>query len=221
MDFTLSRILSEVRSTFCFQTLSEEEWNWILRFITTGGDSLENYDEYQRVTIEEDGKYLVTKRSIAMRHRFQIGTIVSDATLAVHFISGGFIGTLEEWFVSQLKPGDHFTFAGRVLEFIRVREMKVQVRLSKTKSSKVPAWMGGRLSFSSEMSMYLQTALTKIERKSKELTKEIKGLEAVFKAQKKRVLSLTNTPFWLKPLRQKKAIITSSTLLRVALSMKP
>ncbi|MEL0308867.1 MAG: DEAD/DEAH box helicase, partial [Flavobacteriaceae bacterium] len=179
------QIFPEVQSTFCFQTLSEEEWNWILRFITTGGDSLENYDEYQRVTIEEDGKYLVTKRSIAMRHRFQIGTIVSDATLAVHFISGGFIGTLEEWFVSQLQPGDHFTFAGRVLEFIRIREMKVQVRLSKTKSSKVPAWMGGRLSFSSEMSMYLQTALTKLERNSEELTKEIKGLKAIFEAQKK------------------------------------
>ena len=179
------QILSEVRSTFCFQTLSEEEWNWILQFITTGGDSLENYDEYQRVTIEEDGKYLVTKRSIAMRHRFQIGTIVSDATLAVHFISGGFIGTLEEWFVSQLQPGDHFTFAGRVLEFIRVREMKVQVRLSKSKSSKVPAWMGGRLSFSSEMSMYLQTALTKLEKNSEELVKELKGLKAVFEAQKK------------------------------------
>jgi len=179
------QILPEIQSTFCFQTLSEEEWNWILRFITSGGDSLENYDEYHRITIEDDGKYLVTKRSIAMRHRFQIGTIVSDATLAVHFISGGFIGTLEEWFVSQLQPGDHFTFAGRVLEFIRVREMKVQVRLSKTKSSKVPAWMGGRLSFSSEMSMYLQSALTKLEKKSKELTKEIKGLEAVFEAQKK------------------------------------
>ncbi len=179
------QIFPEVQSTFCFQTLSEEEWNWILRFITTGGDSLENYDEYQRVTIEEDGKYLVTKRSIAMRHRFQIGTIVSDATLSVHFISGGFIGTLEEWFVSQLQPGDHFTFAGRVLEFIRVREMKVQVRLSKSKSSKVPAWMGGRLSFSSEMSMYLQTALTKLEKNSEELVKEIKGLKAVFEAQKK------------------------------------
>jgi len=179
------QILPEVRNTFCFQTLSEDEWNWILRFITTGGDSLENYDEYQRVTIEEDGKYLVTKRSIAMRHRFQIGTIVSDATLSVHFISGGFIGTLEEWFVSQLQPGDHFTFAGRVLEFIRVREMKVQVRLSKSKSSKVPAWMGGRLSFSSEMSLYLETALTKLEKNSEELVKELKGLKAVFEAQKK------------------------------------
>jgi len=179
------KILSEVRTTFCFQTLSEEGWNWILRFITTGGECLENYDEYQRVTIEEDGRYTVTKRSIAMRHRFQIGTIVSDATLAVHFISGGFIGTLEEWFVSQLKPGDHFTFAGRVLEFIRVREMKVQVRISKTKSSKVPAWMGGRLSFSSEMSMYLQTALTMLDRNNNGLAKEIKGLEAVFDAQKK------------------------------------
>ncbi|MEL0240884.1 MAG: DNA ligase-associated DEXH box helicase, partial [Flavobacteriaceae bacterium] len=50
---------------------------------------------------------------------------------------------------------------------------------------KVPAWMGGRLSFSSEMSMYLQTALTKLERNSEELTKEIKGLKAVFEAQKK------------------------------------
>jgi ATP-dependent Lhr-like helicase len=37
---------------------------------------------------------------------------VSDSSYAVKLLSGGRIGTVEEWFINQLKPGDVFWFAG-------------------------------------------------------------------------------------------------------------
>jgi ATP-dependent Lhr-like helicase len=175
-------IFPEIQSTFCFQSLTEDQWNWALNFITKGGETLENYDEYHKVEVEEDGLFKVNRRGIAMRHRLQIGTIVSDAVLSVKYITGGFIGSIEEWFISKLKPGDVFTFAGRNLELIRVKQMQVLVRKSKSKTSKVPSWMGGRLTLTSQMSRLLRDELYRQEDDTK--SRELKALEPIFERQK-------------------------------------
>ena len=44
-----------------------------------------------------------------MRHRMQIGTIVSEAMMKVRMMSGGYVGVIEERFISRLQPGDVFT----------------------------------------------------------------------------------------------------------------
>src|SRR5690606_30653911 len=149
-------IWAEVKSTFCYQALSEEQWEWLLNFITQGSQTLQAYDEYKKVEIEENGLFKVNDRGVAMRHRLQIGTIVSDAMLSVKYMSGGYIGTIEEWFISKLTPGDAFTFAGRNLELARIKGMQVLVRQSKKKNAKVPSWMGGRMGFSAQMSELLR-----------------------------------------------------------------
>lgn len=153
--FKPKEILKEVRGTFCFNSILDEEWQWCLNHITTGGDSLEAYDDHHKVIIEE-GIYKVDSRKIAMRHRLSMGTIVSDGALNVKYVTGRNIGTIEEWFVGQLKPGDTFWFAGRSLELVRIKEMTVQVRKSKKKKGKVPAWMGGNLILSSQLSENLR-----------------------------------------------------------------
>ncbi len=153
--FKPAEILPEVRSTFCFNSISDEEWQWCLNHITMGGASLEAYAEHQKVVIE-NGVYKVESRKIAMRHRLSIGTIVSDGALKVKYLSGKFIGTIEEWFVSQLKPGDTFWFAGRSLELVRIKEMTVQVKKSNKKKGKVPSWMGGKLVLSAQLSENLR-----------------------------------------------------------------
>lgn len=149
-------IYPEIKATFCFQGITDEQWKWLLNFITKGSQSLQAYDEYKKVEIEADGKFKVNDRGVAMRHRLQIGTIVSDAMLSVKYMSGGYIGTIEEWFISKLAPGDAFTFAGRNLELARIKGMQVLVRPSKKKNSKVPSWMGGRMGFSAQMSELLR-----------------------------------------------------------------
>jgi ATP-dependent Lhr-like helicase len=153
--FRPAEIWPEVQGTYAYRSLTEDEWAWCLDFITTGGGSLDAYDEYKKVVVE-DGVYKVTQKGIAMRHRLQMGTITSDVNLQVKYVSGKRIGSIEEWFVAQLKPGDVFWFAGRSLELVRIKDMMVQVKKSNKKTGKIPAWMGGRMSFSSQLSKFLR-----------------------------------------------------------------
>jgi ATP-dependent Lhr-like helicase len=153
-----------------------------LTYITTGGDSLYAYDEYNKVEVEEYGLYKVNSRRVAMRHRMQIGTISSDSNLQVKYLRGGRIGSIEEWFIAQLKPGDTFWFAGRNLELIRIKEMIVQVKKSNKKTGKIPTWMGGRLPLSSQLAGALRAKVDEASRgqlKDPELAK----LEPLFNIQ--------------------------------------
>ena len=155
--FKPEEILKEVLQTFAFQYLSVEEWEWLLNYITKGSQSVEVYDEFKKVEILEDGLFKVNSRRIAMRHRMQIGTIVSDGELRVKFVTGGYLGTIEEWFVSKLDKGDCFIFAGRVLEYVRIHEMTVQVKLATGKKKpKVVSWMGGRMTLSAQLGELLR-----------------------------------------------------------------
>jgi len=153
--FRQDEIHREVLRTFSFCSMSDEEWNWVLSFITTGGPTLLAYDEFQKVDVE-NGLYKVNDRAIALRHRMSIGTITSDTAIRVKFISGGYIGSLEESFISQLDRGEVFWFAGRSLEFISIRNMEALVRKSDATRGRVPTWMGGRMPLSSQMSAVLR-----------------------------------------------------------------
>ena len=150
----------EVRGTHCYQDLTPEEWDWLLTFITTGGRSLQAYEEFQKAVKDEDGLVRVHDRRTAMRHRLSIGTIVSDASFAVKYVGGGRIGTVEEWFINQLRPGDVFWFAGRPLEFVRVKELTAFVRRSREQKGKIPSWQGGRMPLSSYMAKVLRAQFT-------------------------------------------------------------
>ena len=97
-------------------------------FVVHGGESLNAYPEYRRVVIGDDGVARVPDAQIARRHRMQIGTIVSDASVTVQMRNGRKLGHVEESFIAWLTPGDSFVFAGRVLEFVRVREMTAWVK---------------------------------------------------------------------------------------------
>lgn len=149
--FKPDEIYEEIKGTFSFSTVSEEEWGWLLQFITTGGSSLTAYDEYRKVIVES-GVYKVENKRIAFRHKLSIGTIVGDTSLFVKYVTGKYLGTIEEGFISRLNPGDVFWFAGRSLELVRIKEMEVQVRKTSRKSGKVPSWQGGRMPLSSKLS---------------------------------------------------------------------
>jgi len=153
--FYPGKIFSEVKSTYCYKEITEEEWSEILHFISAGGTALQQYDEFKKVEVI-NGLYKIVSRRIAMRHRMHIGTIVSDAMLKVKFMSGGFIGMIEEYFISRLQPGDVFTLSGRNLEFIMIKEMTVLVKKSNSKKSIVPSWNGGRMPLSANLGLMLR-----------------------------------------------------------------
>jgi ATP-dependent Lhr-like helicase len=179
-------IYQEVKNTHAFQLLLPEEWAWLMQFITSGGDSLSGYQEFKKVVKDdEDGLWKVKNRQIAMRHRLHIGTIVSDAMLKVKFLSGGYIGMVEEYFISKLKTGDSFTLAGRILEYVQIKDMTVIVRKSKQKRAMSPSWLGGRLPLSANLGAVLRKKYNEVLNKNHQ-EEELDAVYPLFLVQQER-----------------------------------
>ncbi len=149
--FTAEAMYEEVKGAWAYRKLARAEFQWALDFVVKGGDSLHAYPEYHRVVAGADGVYRVPNRAIARRHKLNVGTIVSDSSMQVRYLSGGRIGVVEEGFVARLKKGDCFVFAGRTLEFVRAEEMTAYVRRADGKKAFMIAWAGAKMPLSSEL----------------------------------------------------------------------
>jgi ATP-dependent Lhr-like helicase len=167
--------------------MSSDEWHQIIHFMTSGGNALHQYDDYKKI-VEEGNLLKIVSRRIAMRHRLHIGTIVSAPMMKVKFLTGGFIGTIEEYFISRLDPGDVFTLAGRNLEFVMIKDMVALVKRSNSKKSIVPSWEGGRVPLSANLGKKLRQTFDRksLTRKQKQLAEtELEALEPLFELQEK------------------------------------
>ena len=145
--FDEDALLREVRGTHAFAQLRDAEWQWVIDFITRGGSALQAYPQFRRV-VRDRGLLRIAGSEHARRHRQAIGTISSDAAMRVRWASGGELGTIDEAFVSRLRPKQLFVFAGRVLQLVQVRDMTAYVRLAARASRHVPRWQGTRLPLS-------------------------------------------------------------------------
>ena len=127
-------------------------------------------------------------RRIAMRHGLHIGTIVSDSMMKVKFLSGGYVGVIEEYFISRLNPGDVFTLAGRNLEFVMIKDMTAIVKKSNSKKSIVPSWKGGRMPLSANLGRMLRKKFNEIDTRPEFLQNagkdiELRALHPLFELQ--------------------------------------
>jgi ATP-dependent Lhr-like helicase len=150
--FQKEELFRTLRGTYSFQNLTWTAYEWALNFVTKGGETLGGYEEFSKVEMGEDGIYRIRDKRSAMRHRLSMGTIVSDPMLKVRLKNGTFLGMIEEYFFSKLRPGDRFFFSGRNLEFVQIKDMSAIVKLSTKKSSNTPSYMGGRISLTSKLS---------------------------------------------------------------------
>ncbi len=182
--FYPQELYERIKKVYAFQEMTDEEWKSILDFLTIGGSVLKSYEEFHKIVIQEDGLYKVTSRKIAMLHRMNMGVIVSDAMLKVKFISGGYIGMVEEYFISKLKKDEKFILAGRVLEVAMIKDMTVFVRAAKGKAF-APSYLGGRLPLSSNLGQFLREKLSgALNPKASE--KELKFLHPLLMNQEER-----------------------------------
>ena len=148
--FDSSAALREVRSTHAFADLTDEQWLWTLDFITRGGTALQGYPQFRRVSLL-DSRYVIGTVDIARSHRRAIGTISSNASIAVKWLKGATLGFIEESFIGRLKPGAVFVFGGRTLQLARVRDSVAYVRASASRTRFVPRWQGARMALSTTL----------------------------------------------------------------------
>ena len=200
--FRSGELLAEVRGTTSFASVSDDEWNWCLDFIVRGGESLESYDDFHKVVLEE-GIYKVVSRKVSMRHKFNIGTIVSTTMVKVKLQKGKFLGQVEEYFISKLIPGDAFWFAGRCLELVRFKGVEATVRLSKQNKGQVPSYMGGRMPLSAELGHFLREKLEESATRDSFEDPELALVQPIISLQKERSTVPTRGQFLIEYLEDK------------------
>ncbi|SAK81931.1 DEAD/H associated [Caballeronia arationis] len=149
--FKAPELFDEIRNAYAYRDLTQQEFDWALAFVERGGTSLAAYPDYHRVERDDSGVYRVPREDLMRRHRNNVGTIVANATVNVAYMTGGRIGAMEESFISRLKPGDVFTFGGRTLELVRVRDMTAYVKRATSSRGAMPQWAGSRMPLSSEL----------------------------------------------------------------------
>jgi len=157
--FDPEALFEQVRRTHAFAALDHAHWDGVLEFIVQGGRALAQYPDFHKVVRDDDGLYRVHDRRVALRHRLSIGTITSDGSVMVQFLRGGRLGAVEEQFLSRLRPGDRFQFAGRLLELVRLENLTAYVRVARSGDGVVPRWQGGRLPLSEALGHEMETVL--------------------------------------------------------------
>ncbi len=177
--FEESNMRKEIESTHAFEGLKDQHWNWILDFITRGGQALKGYPQFHKVVIE-DKLYRVKDRRIASHHRMNIGTISSDSAMRVCWLRGGVLGHVEESFISKLDKGDVFLFTGRLVKLKLIKDMTVYVQKARQSKRAVPRWQGGRMPLTGELADNVLSVLGQVNEIS---APEIKTVAKIIELQ--------------------------------------
>ncbi len=122
------------------------------------------YERYRKLFRDSEGYVYAANARVVRQHRMNIGTIVEAPTLKIRLVGrkGGFgvgLGEVEEYFVNMLTPGDTFMFAGRILQFLRLRETVVEVAEGRGKEPKVPAYAGARMPMTTNLAARVRAML--------------------------------------------------------------
>ena len=80
--FEEAQALEEVRSTHAFERLSDEQWAWVLDFITRGGSALQGYPQFRRVSVV-DSRFVVQGSDLIRRHRGNLARAYQRSGFAV------------------------------------------------------------------------------------------------------------------------------------------
>lgn len=144
-------LYQEVRSTAAYRELTRAEFDWALSLAVDGAGLLRAYPQYRKVVVEGGVARVATARAAQM-HRLNVGTITGEATMDVRFATGRRLGSIEEDFISGLRAGDKFVFAGKVLELKGVHDSAAIVRPAKGSTTHTPLWAGTRLPISEALS---------------------------------------------------------------------
>ena len=176
----------EIQSAHAFADLTDDEWEWALGFISSGGKALAAYPRYQKAHLE-NGRYTVDDKRLILQHRLSIGTISSDPAIVLKFANGHTLGTVEESFIAGIKTGGYLIFAGRHLTLVRLHQRIATVKpAGKITKGRIAIWGGAKMSLSTELTHAIAQRL-KAGRVSKTLpfAREMEAVAPILEIQQR------------------------------------
>jgi ATP-dependent Lhr-like helicase len=152
--FDLAALHAEVAGAGPYRSLSFADFAAVTDFVATGGYALRVYDRFARIVKGLDGLWRARTPEMVLRHRLNVGAIVSAAMLSVRVASGKRktpgrkIGEVEEGYLEVLDVGDTFVFAGAVWRLEAITGVDVLVSPAPGEEAKMPSWGGSKFALS-------------------------------------------------------------------------
>ncbi|MGI8840034.1 MAG: ligase-associated DNA damage response DEXH box helicase [Caulobacteraceae bacterium] len=167
--FDLAALYAEVRGAGPYRALPYEDFETVVDFVATGGYALRVYDRFARIVKGRDGLWRARNAEMALRHRLNIGAIVSPAMLSVRLAGrrdqpGRKIGEVEEGYLEVLEAGDTFVFAGRVWRLMGVTGLDVLVAPAPGEDAKMPSWGGSKFALSTFLAAKVRAMMSDAHR---------------------------------------------------------
>ncbi|MEM0906678.1 MAG: helicase-related protein, partial [Pseudomonadota bacterium] len=158
----------EISSAYPYRTLDWETYERVVDFVATGGYALRAYDRYAKSRRRKDGLWRISHPTIAQQYRLNVGTIVEVPNLPVRLVGrrgktltrgGRLLGTVEEYFLNTLAPGDTFLFSGECLRLEGVRDNEALVTKAKHKEPKIPYYGGSKFPLTTYLASVVRAML--------------------------------------------------------------
>ena len=128
-----------VRRSAPYASLSRQDFDAVLDYLSETSESLEERRVYAKVE-REGGRFRARGRSVVTIFYQNVGTIAGGASVRIKPRGASEpVGTVEEDFIEQLKPGDRFLLGGRVWAFMYAQGMTAFVGPASGRPS-VPRW---------------------------------------------------------------------------------
>jgi ATP-dependent Lhr-like helicase len=151
-------MFAEIRCAAPYAELPRQDFDDVLRFVEDGGYALSSYERYRKLFRDSEGRVHIRGERAARQARMNVGTIVEAPLLKVRMKSQT-LGEVEEYFANTLRPGDTFMFAGRLLQFLRIRETTLECLDGGTGTPMVPAYAGARLPLTTNLASRVRAML--------------------------------------------------------------
>jgi ATP-dependent Lhr-like helicase len=164
--FDPGELFREVRSAAPYAYLRRNDFDRVVDFVSTGGYALRNYERFARLRPDAAGRLRLAHPRHAIRYRLNVGTIVEGPLLKVRLVGrkraatlrsprtltgGRVLGEVDEFFASEMTPGDTFVFGGEVLRLEGLRGLDLFASRASASDPKIPSYPGGKFPLSTHL----------------------------------------------------------------------
>lgn len=147
------KLFKLIKNSYCYHTLSWDDFNEVIKFLSGEYISLEERHVYARIWHDKETGQIGKKGKMArIIYMTNIGTIPEETYVTVK-VGEQVVGMIDEGFLERLRPGDVFVLGGNVYLFKFSRGMTVQVSTSVNRPPTVPSWFSEMLPLSFDLAM--------------------------------------------------------------------
>ncbi len=143
-----------IRRAYPYHELEMDDFVYLLNYLAGTYVGLESRRVYAKIWYDEK-EHAFGKRGRFTKVIYMLnqGTIPDEVAVNVFTTQNKWIGSIEEEFMTKLKPGDVFTLGGRLYRFEHSRGMKTFVTEAKDSTPTIPPWFSEQLPLSYELAI--------------------------------------------------------------------